>query len=131
MVERMIAEGLLEKLNLEAVCEKYGVECLYSYIDDKCKGLYYDPTNEYSVPYTYGRVGIIYNKEVVDKADIGGWDLMWNRSMQVRYFSSIIPAMPSRQRITSLDIASIRQIKLNGKRHMISFLLKRALFRAT
>ncbi|MFY9381931.1 MAG: ABC transporter substrate-binding protein [Eubacteriales bacterium] len=78
MVERMIAEGLLEKLNLEAVCEKYGVECLYSYIDDKCKGLYYDPTNEYSVPYTYGRVGIIYNKEVVDKADIGGWDLMWN-----------------------------------------------------
>lgn len=78
MIERMISEGLLQKINLEAVCEKYGVECLYSYIDDNYKGLYYDPTDEYSVPYTYGRVGIIYNKEVVDEADIGGWDLMWN-----------------------------------------------------
>ena len=30
------------------------------------------------MPYTYGVVGVIYNANVVDEADVGGWDLMWN-----------------------------------------------------
>ena len=30
------------------------------------------------MPYTYGIVGVIYNANVVDEADTGGWDLMWN-----------------------------------------------------
>ena len=34
----------------------------YKYIDDKFKNLAYDPNNEYSVPYMWGTVGIIYNK---------------------------------------------------------------------
>lgn len=40
--------------------------------------LYYDPDNQYSVPYTYGVVGIIYDANQVDPADAQGWDLMWN-----------------------------------------------------
>ena len=38
----------------------------YQYIDDNFKGLYYDPDNQYSVPYTYGIVGVIYDGNVVD-----------------------------------------------------------------
>jgi spermidine/putrescine transport system substrate-binding protein len=39
----------------------------------------YDPDNEYSVPYTWGTVGIIYDKTVVDvdEEDID-WDLLWD-----------------------------------------------------
>ncbi len=78
MIERMIGEGLLSEIDIEAVCEKYGAECYYEYIGDDYRGLFYDPEDKYSVPYTYGRVGVIYNKTMVDEEDLGGWELLWN-----------------------------------------------------
>lgn len=72
MVARMAAEGLLAEINPEENIENY------KYIDDEFKNLYYDPDNIYSVPYTLGTVGIIYNTEMVDEEDTGSWDLMWN-----------------------------------------------------
>lgn len=50
----------------------------YQHIHEGFQGLYYDPDNQYSVPYTYGVVGIIYDANQVDPADAQGWDLMWN-----------------------------------------------------
>jgi spermidine/putrescine transport system substrate-binding protein len=75
MVERLIAEGLLARLDYSNIPN-------IEYISDEFKGerAYYDPDNEYSIPYTYGMVGIIYNTELVDPNDesIGSWKLMWN-----------------------------------------------------
>ena len=90
MVERMIREGLLGKIDLEGVCERYGAECYYDYIGEDFRGLYYDPTDEYSVPYTYGRVGIITNANKVDEEDKTGWDLLWNEkySGQILQFNN-------------------------------------------
>ena len=48
------------------------------YISDKYMDLEYDPGNVYSVPYTWGTVGIIYNSKYVDEADVTGWEVMWN-----------------------------------------------------
>ena len=47
-------------------------------ISEDFRGQYYDPDDKYSVPYTYGMVGIIYNTNMVDEADAGSWDLLWN-----------------------------------------------------
>ncbi len=71
MIARMADEGLLLPLDFDNIPN-------YQYIEDSFRGLYYDPDNLYSVPYSYGIVGIIYDANVVDPADIGGWDLMWN-----------------------------------------------------
>lgn len=71
MIARMESENMLLPLNYNNIPN-------YQYINDSFKGLYYDKDNKYSVPYTYGIVGIIYNANVVDKADATGWDLMWN-----------------------------------------------------
>lgn len=72
MIARLAEEGLLEELNFDNIPN-------YQYIDDSFKGLYYDPDNRYSVPYTYGRVGIIYNTDQVAAEDVSGsWDLIWN-----------------------------------------------------
>nr|MBQ4320587.1 spermidine/putrescine ABC transporter substrate-binding protein [Clostridia bacterium] len=71
MIARMAAEDLLLPLDFANIPN-------YQYIDDTFKGLYYDPQNQYSVPYTYGIVGVIYDANVVDEADAKGWDLMWN-----------------------------------------------------
>lgn len=73
MIARMREEGLLLPLNFDNIPN-------YSYIDEDFRGLYYDPEDRYSIPYTYGIVGILYNANVVDEADVGGWDLMWNEA---------------------------------------------------
>ena len=71
MIARMEAEDMLLPLNYDNIpnCQ---------YISEDFRGLYYDPDDTYTVPYTYGIVGVIYNANVVDEADTGGWDLMWN-----------------------------------------------------
>ncbi|MBQ8836906.1 MAG: spermidine/putrescine ABC transporter substrate-binding protein [Clostridia bacterium] len=71
MIARLIEEDMLEKIDFSNIPN-------YANISDEFRGLYYDPKNEYSIPYTYGMVGIIYNSAVVDEADVGKWDLMWN-----------------------------------------------------
>ena len=73
MVARLAKEGLIQKIDVSKI-ENYGN------IDDSFKNLYYDENNEYSVPYTYGTVGIIYDTTKVDEADAAeqSWSLMWN-----------------------------------------------------
>ena len=71
MIQRMINEGMLEKLNFDNIPNA-------QYIAPEFTNQYYDPENAYSVPYTCGMVGIIYNTNMVDEADIGSWDLLWN-----------------------------------------------------
>ncbi len=71
MIEKLIAEDMLLPLDYNNIPN-------YSYIDESFKSLAYDPLNLYSVPYTWGCVGIIYNTKYVDAADATGWELLWN-----------------------------------------------------
>lgn len=71
MIDRLIAEGMIKKLNFDNIPN-------YNYISEAYKNTAYDPTNEYSVPYTWGAVGVIYNDKFVSETDIGSWNLLWN-----------------------------------------------------
>ena len=71
MAARLIAEGMVQKIDYSNIPN-------YSYIDNAYRDLAYDPNNEYSIPYTWGTVGVIYNTKYVDEADIGSWNLLWN-----------------------------------------------------
>ena len=71
MIARMISEDMLLPLNFDNIPN-------YRYIDENFKNTAYDPENKYSVPYTWGTVGILYNTKYVDEADITGWELLWN-----------------------------------------------------
>ena len=71
MIARMIDEGLLEPLDFKQIPNS-------QYINEAFTGLYYDKENKYTVPYSYGIVGVIYDSNIVDKEDVGDWDLMWN-----------------------------------------------------
>lgn len=63
MIQRLIQEGLLQKLDHSKL------DCMDDLFDG-VKGLPYDPQNEYSVPYFWGTVGIVYDKTKVDEADL-------------------------------------------------------------
>lgn len=49
----------------------------YKYIEDSTKNLAYDPENKYSIPYFWGTIGILYNKEMVTEP-IESWDILWD-----------------------------------------------------
>ena len=79
MISRMINEGMLEKLDLSNIPN-------VKYMDDTIDSSY-DPTGEYSVPYMWGVVGIIYNTKMVDENDdFGTWDILWD----AKYTGSIL-----------------------------------------
>ena len=71
MVGRLIEEDMLLPLNFENIPN-------FEHVDTRWKNPDYDPENLYSVPYSWGTVGIIYNSKYVDEADVTGWELLWN-----------------------------------------------------
>ena len=71
MIARLISEDMLLELDFDNIPN-------YQYIDETFRNTSYDPDNRYSVPYTWGTVGIIYNSKYVDEADVTGWELLWN-----------------------------------------------------
>ena len=71
MIARLISEDMLLPLNFDNIPN-------YRYIDENFKNTAYDPDNIYSVPYTWGTMGILYNTKYVDAADVTGWELLWN-----------------------------------------------------
>ena len=71
MIARMIDEDMLRPLNYANIPN-------FQYVEQDYLNPYYDPNQQYTVPYFVGIVGVIYNTKYVDEADIGGWDLLWN-----------------------------------------------------
>lgn len=71
MISRLIKEGMLEKLDFDKIQN-------FSDIDTKFVNPKYDPTNEYSVPYMWGTVGIIYNTKMVHEK-ITSWSALFDK----------------------------------------------------
>lgn len=78
MIGKMIEEDMLEPLDFNNIPN-------YRMIGEQYKNMPYDPSNAYSVPYTWGVVGIIYNKNMVEE-EVTSWDVMWDE----RYFGEIL-----------------------------------------
>ena len=70
MVGKMLKEDMLQKLDMSKIPN-------YANIMDAFKNLPYDENNEYSVPYLWGVVGIIYNTEMV-KEPVTSWNILWD-----------------------------------------------------
>ena len=101
MIARMKDEGMLLPLDFDNIPN-------YANIDDSFHGLYYDPDDMYTVPYTYGVVGVIYNAAVVDPADADDWDLMWNDKYagEILQFNNSRDAFATAQYKLGLDVNS-------------------------
>lgn len=78
MIARLVEEEMLEELDFSNIPN-------YKYILDKYKDLYYDPENKFSVPYTVGMVGLIYNTTMVE-GEPDSWGALWDE----RYKGNIL-----------------------------------------
>lgn len=78
MVEKMIKEGLLEAIDYSNIPN-------IENIDERFKGMAYDPDGTYSVPYMWGTLGILYNTKMVD-GPVESWDVMWDENNKDQIF---------------------------------------------
>ena len=72
MIKRMLDNDLLAKINFDNVPNIKNIG--KTYLEQSQE---FDPTNEYSVPYTWGTVGILYNKKKV-KEPVDSWSILWD-----------------------------------------------------
>lgn len=72
MISRMIKEDMLEKLDYS------NIPNFENYIMDTFKNPEYDPENQYSVPFTWGLVCLIYNKTMVSETP-DSWSALWDK----------------------------------------------------
>ena len=101
MIARMIDEDLLLPLNFDNIPNA-------QYINPSFNGLYFDEEGLYSIPYTYGMVGVIYDANEVDEADVGDWDLLWNEKYadKILQFNNSRDAFATAMYKENLDINS-------------------------
>ncbi|MBQ7778937.1 MAG: spermidine/putrescine ABC transporter substrate-binding protein [Clostridia bacterium] len=107
MIERLREEDMLAPLNYDNIPNAKNIveefRVLNCDTDDDGNGY-----SDYSIPYFYGMIGIIYNTTMVDKADIGSWDLMWNPKYKgnILQFNNSRDAFGTAQYKLGLDVNS-------------------------
>ncbi|MCC3867621.1 ABC transporter substrate-binding protein [Terrisporobacter mayombei] len=78
LMPRMIDQKLIQKINKDNIPN-------ISQMDKEYLDLEIDPGNKYSVPYMFGTVGLIYNKDVI-KEEVKSWDILWNEKYKDKIF---------------------------------------------
>ena len=73
MIERLMKEDYLQKIDKSLIPNMENM-------DEAVLGMSYDPDNDWSIPYFWGSVGLVYNHENVDPEVIEreGWDILRN-----------------------------------------------------
>lgn len=101
MIARLIEEDMIQKLDFSNIPH-------YENILDEYRNLYFDPDNEYSVPYNVGMIGVIYDTTKVDPEDIGSWDLMWNNKYKgsILQYNNPRDAFATAQFLLGIDVNS-------------------------
>jgi len=77
-IERLISENMLAELNFDHIPD-------FQYIDENLTDPDYDPSNQYSVPYMWGTVGILYNTTMVSEP-VTSWSSLYDPQYQKNVF---------------------------------------------
>ena len=104
MIDKMIQEGLLEKLSFSKIpnIDKLSPD-MRSFVDE------FDPGMYYSAPHTWGTYGIIYNTKFVDPEEMQdvSWSILWDE----KYASKIV--MPNSLREADMIAAKLLGFSMN------------------
>lgn len=80
MIQKLIQNDLLQPLNFDNIPNAENIGDIYYE-----KSRQFDPENQYSIPYCWGTVGILYNSKMVPEP-VDSWEVLWD----TRYKNSIL-----------------------------------------
>ena len=100
MIGRLIKEGELQKIDTSKLSN-------YNLIGKQYKSLFFDPKNEYTVPYSVGMVGVIYNQKLVGDVE-NSWGVLWDEKYkdQTLNFNNPRDAFMTAQMLLGQDLNS-------------------------
>jgi spermidine/putrescine-binding protein len=112
IIEVAIAEGLVQKLDKGRIPN-------FGNINPITQGVFYDPTDEYTVPYGAGVQTIVYDPARVD-SNITGYADLWNPALRNRIGVTangrVITGMPLKVMGKSYNTNSVEDIRAAGQR---------------
>lgn len=115
MIGKLIEEDMLEPLDFSNIPN-------YQYIDEAFKNQAYDPENKFTVPYTWGTVGLIYNSNYVSDADAKTWNCLWNEkySGKILMFDNPRDAFAIAQKILGYSLNSTDPAEMQAVADLLS-----------
>jgi len=78
MVEKMLKEDMLAQIDLNQIPN-------FKYVEAFSKQRDYDPESKWSIPYTYGTLGILYNTKMVSDP-VTSWNILWDEKYSGKIF---------------------------------------------
>lgn len=113
MIYRMINEDMLQPLNFDNIPN-------ISNIDEQYKYLEFDPTNEYSVPYMWGTVGILYNTTMVSEP-VTSWNILWDPEYagQIFMYASERDSMGIALKALGYSLNTVNEDEINAARDLL------------
>ena len=108
MIERLIKEDRLKEIDMSKLEN-------YKYIGEAYKNTRYDPENKYSVPYMWGTLGILYNKERV-KETVDSWSILWDEkySGQILMLDSMRDSMAVALKKLGYDLNTTNKAEIDA-----------------
>ncbi len=73
MIEKLIGENEVLELNFDQIPLVKNLDSSYFEFSKS-----FDPENKYTIPYFFGTVGILYNREIVDESKVNSWQILWD-----------------------------------------------------
>lgn len=115
MIEKMIANNLLQEIDFDNIPN---MQYISESILEKSRA--FDPENKYSVPYTYGTLGIAYNTTMVTEP-VTSWNILWNEKYvnEILMYNSVRDAFVAPLRLMGEDINTTDDTVLNKATEML------------
>ena len=73
MIQKLINEGEVLEMDYDNIPLYENIDPTYVEFSKA-----FDPETKYTLPYFFGTLGILYNKTMVDEADMDSWNVLWN-----------------------------------------------------
>ena len=104
MIQRLIREDMLQTVELSSITN-------YDLIEPQYKNLYFDPDNQYSIPYNVGLVGVIYNPKLIGTDVEHSWKALWDERYKdmVLTFNNPRDAFMTAQFLLGQDLNSLNK----------------------
>ena len=112
MIAKMLENDLLQPINYENIPNYANIDETYL---EQSQG--FDPLNQYSIPYCWGTVGILYNKTMIEEGDVvDSWSILWDEKYEnnILMQDSVRDAFMVAEKLLGYDINTTEEDELQA-----------------
>ena len=112
MIAKMIDNDMLQPINFDHIPNYKNIDETYL---EQSKG--FDPELQYSVPYCWGTVGILYNKSMIEEGDtVDSWEILWDEKYKdnILMQDSVRDAFMVAEKLLGYDINTVDEEELKA-----------------